>query len=638
MAHPLIGQTLAHYQITGALGAGAMSEVYRAVDSRLHKEVAIKVILEKIAQRPDLVERFEREARAAARLEHGNVASVYFFGTHDARPFYAMELIRGHSLEAICENHPRCTIDQLLSLFAQCAAGLQAALDGGVLHRDIKPANLMLTMDGAVKIVDFGLARLNDEKGMTRSGTVIGTPFYMAPEVVAGKVADHRADVYSLGVTFYHLFGGAPPFDAETPYGVMMQHIQAPVPDLRRIAPLCPQELATLVGDMMAKDPAARPQGYDEVHTRIREIAARVGRTALDPPMLWCGSERALTRPDPSGRCSSCRRVYGVGERPERYHVTIAAWRENDGAERVASWISRAVNQPVEEIRDLIGTLPYRVANRVQRERARKIQRQLYDLGAEVELLPVSPSEGEGEGAALRELSWKPLWPPPPRGGSVIDLPPRQATRGGLPPARSPRPRLSAAWILSTVLGVLVIALAGVLLSGREPAPPIPEATPGAGRSAGPPRSPLTGQSPTEERDPIEVFGEEGTQGTPEAVAERADDGPELDSVSESPRGAAAAQEPAPGEPTPSAGQLSSRWFRVDLAGDLEVEDARRTLAALEAGAERVQATLGGLERRPLPLRLTTQDASDRRGWARAAHYPNLGAPARGGGPRGAQR
>jgi tRNA A-37 threonylcarbamoyl transferase component Bud32 len=627
VSHPLIGQTLGHYRLTGALGAGAMSEVYLATDTRLQKDVAVKVILEKIAQRPDLLERFEREARAAARLDHPNVAAVYFSGTHEGRPFYAMELIRGHSLEVLCEQHPRCTPDQLLSLFAQCCAGLQVALDAGVLHRDIKPANLMLTKDGVVKVVDFGLARLADEKGMTRSGTVIGTPFYMAPEVVSGKPADHRADIYSLGVTFFHLLAGAPPYDAETPYGVMMQHIQAPIPALRRAAPWVPQELESVVHGMMAKDPSLRPGSYADVHTRLRTAAARAGRAMLDQHLGWCGTERTFTRAESGGRCGSCHRVYGVGERPERYHVDVKGWRENDGRERVVSWLSRAVNQSEADVLTLVSTLPYRVAGRVQRERARKIQRQLHDLGADVELAPVPL--GEGEGGALRSLEWRPHWPPPPKGGGVVELPAAASSKSAPSPSNGPAgPTLG--WVLSTILGVVVIVLVGVLVARRpQPSPPALSASTG-GRDVGPPPSPSPSVGPAKVLE--EPRGQERWE---EVVAEAEAAGRrEAEDVTQpatAPPVVARVPEDAPvDEPPVAAATLRSTWFQVDVADGLAEEDARAALLALESGAEAVEATLGGLRRRPLPVRLTGSDVADTRNWERALLSSTLEAPAQG--------
>ena len=193
MAFQLVGRQIAHYEVLAPLGAGAMSEVYRCRDTRLDRQVALKVIHESIASREQLVQRFEQEARAAARLEHPNVARVHYAGTEAGKAFYAMELVDGWSLAEIIQRRVSFTWAQFLALFAQACAGLQAASHAGICHGDVKPANLLVARDGTLKLLDFGLARFMDDHSPGQAGTVMGTPYYMAPELARGRRGDHRA-------------------------------------------------------------------------------------------------------------------------------------------------------------------------------------------------------------------------------------------------------------------------------------------------------------------------------------------------------------------------------------------------------------------------------------------------------------
>lgn len=629
MTHALVGHQLGPYRLLSPLGAGAMSEVYVGRDERLQKDVAVKVILDKIAQRKDLVERFEREARATARLEHPNVAKVHFYGTYDDKPFYAMELIRGWSLDQLCEARSRFTLDQLLSLFAQCAEGLQAALDAGIVHRDIKPANLMVTREGVVKVVDFGLARLSDEKSMTRSGTVMGTPFYIAPEIVAAKVSDHRADIYSLGISLFQMIAGAPPFDAETPYGVMMQHIQAPIPDLSRFAPGLPAAVQELVTDMLAKDPDDRPLDHRAVHLRIREVAELCGRPALSQPWQHCSAERVLTHPESATRCGSCHRVYGVGEKPERYHVDVEGWRENDGRAKVAAWMGRALGRPDSDVAALLSALPYRLSHRTPRDRARRMQRQLHDLGAVIRLVPVLPSESTLEVAPVGELPFKPRWPSAPvsdqtQAGS------RPPSRARMPAVRSSGRRVEPAWWVAGGFAVLAGVLALRPIAGGAP-PSAETPVPRQAASSAPETLPAA-VSP--EEAPLPIGGEEFLAGPDTSPAE--DGGPthrrteivsarpEEGTSDSAPPGAEAAPEPAVDAP-----RYASRWFRVEAAPGLDPVEANKALTALDAAASELESRTGLLGRSPLPLRLTatTMGSGADRAWVRLPTAPTLEFP-----------
>jgi serine/threonine-protein kinase len=265
LAAPPEPRRVGNLELLERLGAGGMGEVWKARDPELDRLLAVKLV----ARDPRVAnheERFRREARAAAAVAHPNVAQVYFAGVHEGRLFYAMELVRGRSLGELLVEHGHLSGSRCVGWLRQACEGLRAAQQVGVIHRDIKPSNLMVEESGRLKIVDFGLARrLDVDITLTRAGVVMGTPSYMSPEQAHGSDLDHRSDIYSLGATFYHLLAGEPPFVAPTAMEVLRAHLTAPLPPLRSRNPAVPEAVARVVERMLAKEPADRFQGYDEV-------------------------------------------------------------------------------------------------------------------------------------------------------------------------------------------------------------------------------------------------------------------------------------------------------------------------------------------------------------------------------------
>jgi len=213
------GTSLGPYQILAPLGSGGMGEVYRARDTRLGRDVALKVIPAELARDPNRIKRFELEARAAGALTHPNVCAIHDVGTHEGSPFVVMELLEGESLRQRITAGP-IPARKAIDYAAQAAQGLAAAHDKGIVHRDLKPENLFVTKDGRVKVLDFGLAKLTrpevldsagekpDSVAPTQTGAILGTVGYMAPEQVRGQVADHRSDLFALGAILYELLTG----------------------------------------------------------------------------------------------------------------------------------------------------------------------------------------------------------------------------------------------------------------------------------------------------------------------------------------------------------------------------------------------------------------------------------------------
>ena len=260
------GITLAgRYQLEAWLAAGAVGEVWRATDLVLSRPVAVKRLRDGYAGQPEAMERFRAEARHAGALSHPGIAQVYDYGEAEppSPPFLVMEFVDGPSLAGLLASGPLDPADAM-DVLAQVAAGLAAAHAAGLVHRDIKPANLLVAGDGQVKITDFGIAHAAGSAQLTRTGTMVGTPSYLAPERAAGASATAASDLYSLGVVGYECLAGQPPFQG-TPMEVVAACQRAPVPPLPAAVPA---EVAALVMELTAKDPAARPASASQVATR----------------------------------------------------------------------------------------------------------------------------------------------------------------------------------------------------------------------------------------------------------------------------------------------------------------------------------------------------------------------------------
>jgi serine/threonine protein kinase len=285
-----VGRNFAHFRVEGRLGSGGMGEVYTATDLALDRKVALKFLGREVAGSPQLRERFLREARAQARLNHPNVGHIYYVGEEGGQLFFAMELIEGQSLQGRLDRDQKVPPGEALELCRQAALGLREAHRHGFTHRDIKPSNLMLDRHGAVKIVDFGIVKQAPEEGkevgltQEKGGTLLGTPHYMAPEQARGDRVDFRADIYSLGATLHHLVAGTPPFDGDTALQVVARHLSDPRPRLtakRRFRRPPSDALADdLIERMMAKRPDDRFASYDDLLATMERLSPTFTRPA----------------------------------------------------------------------------------------------------------------------------------------------------------------------------------------------------------------------------------------------------------------------------------------------------------------------------------------------------------------------
>src|SRR5438105_7620469 len=245
------------YDITEVLGEGGMGIVYKAVDPGVGPPVAIKMMTGNFADNPDLLKRFEREARSTGKLAHRNIVTIFDLGTENGHPYMVIEYIAGETLDHIISTRKRMSLVEKTEIMIQILEGLQYAHDNGIVHRDIKPGNVMLLKDGTVKILDFGIARISDNS-MTKTGQIVGTINYMSPEQFNGHVVDGRSDIFSAGVLFYEFLTGVLPFDgAETP-SVILKILNEPAPPLKDHIKDFPPELEEIVRKSLTKDREAR--------------------------------------------------------------------------------------------------------------------------------------------------------------------------------------------------------------------------------------------------------------------------------------------------------------------------------------------------------------------------------------------
>ncbi len=265
---------LGPYRIIRELGRGGMGAVYGAIDTRLDRPIALKVMLPKYATDQPAKERFLREARTTARIKHDNVVTVYEADEKNGVPYIAMEFLEGYPLNEYLKKKGNLSLNQVMRIVAEASAGLAAAHKIGLVHRDIKPGNLWLEApNGRVKVLDFGLAKpVHAEVELTQSGAIVGTPAYMSPEQARGGKVDHRTDLFSIGVLLYRLCTGKLPFEGPNTMAVLMAlGTEEPAP-VQETNPTVPDALAQLTHQLLAKKPEARPQTADEVVKRLRAI------------------------------------------------------------------------------------------------------------------------------------------------------------------------------------------------------------------------------------------------------------------------------------------------------------------------------------------------------------------------------
>lgn len=279
VADPLVGRVLdGRYRIESRIARGGMATVYLARDLRLDRTVAIKVMHAGLASDEDFVARFIGEAKAAAALSHPNVVAVYDQRTDGEHVFLVMEYVAGRTLRDTLAARGRLGPRAALEVVQPVLAALGAAHRAGLVHRDVKPENVLITEDGQVKVADFGLARAETASKMTKTGMIIGTVGYLAPEQVLSGSADVRSDVYAAGIMLFELLTGQLPHQADTPLAVAYKHVNEAVPPPSHLVPGIPQRVDDLVTDATSHDPARRPQDANQYHAEVAEVLGGLPR------------------------------------------------------------------------------------------------------------------------------------------------------------------------------------------------------------------------------------------------------------------------------------------------------------------------------------------------------------------------
>jgi eukaryotic-like serine/threonine-protein kinase len=328
---PVVGLVLeGRYLLEERLARGGMSTVYAATDLRLHRTVAVKVMAEHLAHDPTFVDRFTREARAAAMLSHPNVVSVSDQGSDQGLVFLVMELVRGRTLRDLLQARGRLTVAEAFAVLEPVLSGLTAAHRAGIVHRDIKPENVLIGADGVVKVADFGLARALTGTGQTShtGGVLIGTVAYLSPEQLERGKADARSDVYAAGVVLYEMLTGHPPYGGDTPLAVAYQHVHHDMPRPSEEVPGLPWEVDELVARTTRREPAVRPldagaflADLEDVRTdlAIERVPVPTGRSAATAETLRPTNRPSRPTRHPSDPAAPRTEVLGPGgTRPGR--------------------------------------------------------------------------------------------------------------------------------------------------------------------------------------------------------------------------------------------------------------------------------------------------------------------------------
>jgi eukaryotic-like serine/threonine-protein kinase len=284
---PAVGLVLeGRYRLEERVARGGMSTVYAATDLRLHRTVAVKVMADHLVHDPTFVDRFTREARAAAMLSHVNVVSVSDQGSDQGLVYLVMELVRGRTLRDLLQARGRLTVAEAFAVLEPMLAGLTAAHRAGIVHRDIKPENVLIGVDGVVKVADFGLARAVAGTGQTSAtgGVLIGTVAYLSPEQLERGRADARSDVYAAGIVFYEMLTGHPPYGGDTPLAVAYQHVHHDVPAPSDEAPGVPWQFDELVARTTRRDPGVRPLDAGAFLAELADLRTDLGIERVPVP------------------------------------------------------------------------------------------------------------------------------------------------------------------------------------------------------------------------------------------------------------------------------------------------------------------------------------------------------------------
>jgi len=322
----LSGESIGDYQVLRRIGRGGMAEVYLAAQASLQRRVALKVLNPDLASDPIYVKRFQNEARAAAALVNANIVQIHEVGCIDGLHFIAQEYVSGQNLRQVLDKQGPMAAGVAVNIIRQAGAALHKAAQAGIVHRDIKPENIMLSRDGEVKVADFGLSRVIEggDLNLTQAGMTMGTPLYMSPEQVEGRPVDFRSDLYSLGVTCFHMLAGEPPFTGDTPLNVAVQHIKNDPPSLEERRPDLPPGLCKIVHQLLSKQPGDRFQTAAAMLRELRALGIEADSAwPSDLEEDWSTSQMMVIA---DARFEATQHLQAVLNRPARQHHGLWKW------------------------------------------------------------------------------------------------------------------------------------------------------------------------------------------------------------------------------------------------------------------------------------------------------------------------
>lgn len=290
----MTGQSIGNYRIVERLGHGGQGKVYRAIDTLVERQVAIKVLRPEIARDPEMLERFRAEAVALAKLNHPAIAQLYAFVCEKGDFYMVMEYVPGRTLAELIRDEGPFPWPRAVSIAASILDAIAFAHHAGVLHRDLKPANVMLTSDDRVKVMDFGIAQIAGKRKMTREGRIVGTVEYLAPERIRGAAPDERSDLYSVGIVLYEMLTGRLPFEASTEYATMMAQLNERPASPHELGVEVPEALAAVLDKALEKDPDRRFPDAATFAAALRSVLATAPPLAAPPPATLRGGRNRL--------------------------------------------------------------------------------------------------------------------------------------------------------------------------------------------------------------------------------------------------------------------------------------------------------------------------------------------------------
>ena len=318
----LTGRTLGDFHILRKIGSGGMGQVYLARQTSLKRDVALKLLRGELNENLTALARFQAEAQAVAKLNHPNIVHIHQVGEADGLRYMVLEFVDGRNLRDYLARKGPPDLPVTLSVMRQVALALQKAHDQGIVHRDIKPENILVTRKVEVKVTDFGLSRFfagaEPATNLTQTGVTLGTPLYMSPEQVQGHAVDNRSDIYSFGVTCYHLLAGEPPFRGTSAFDVALKHVQEQPRPLADLRPDLPPELCGMIHKMMAKNPDDRYQSAKDITRDL--VKVRDGRTVVTGTLVRApGTERPVTVGGGSDAALSLTQAGATAPEPVRW-------------------------------------------------------------------------------------------------------------------------------------------------------------------------------------------------------------------------------------------------------------------------------------------------------------------------------